>query len=139
MADPVEDHVRASRGQQPQIDTDLVGGADRLQIGPHPGLIGDDPCVLRVGLAVAPVGRRGVVKDPAWKVEHALPPVGQQRQQQRRPAGVEIGGPHRLVLLGQRGHGGDQAAQGGLVVGHPPREQHPTGRVDDDAVVRPFP
>ena len=55
--------------------------------GPHPGLIGDDPGVFGVGLAVAAVGGCRVVNSPARKVEHPLRPVGQQRQQQRRRSG----------------------------------------------------
>jgi len=60
-SDPVEDQVRASSGQQPQIGADLVATSNRLQIGAHPGLVGDDPCVLGIGLAVTAVGRRCVV------------------------------------------------------------------------------
>jgi len=31
-----------------QIDADLVRIANRLQVGPHPRLVGDDPGVLEV-------------------------------------------------------------------------------------------
>lgn len=106
--DTVEDQIGASNGQQAEIGADLVAGAYRLQVGAHPRLVGDDPGILRIGLAIALIGRRGVVNDPARDVEHVLPVVGEQRDQQRRAAGVQIGGPHHLTAVSHSEHRRDQ-------------------------------
>jgi len=37
-----------------------------LQVGAHAGLVGDDPRVLRIGLAITAVGRCGVMNDPKF-------------------------------------------------------------------------
>ena len=95
--DPVADQIRAAGGQQPQVHADLVGAADGLQIGAHPCLVGDDPGVFRVGLAITAVGRRGVVHDPSRDIEQLLRMRGQQLDQQRRAAGVQIRGPTDLA------------------------------------------
>jgi hypothetical protein len=86
---------------------DLVSPADRLQVGAHPRLVGDDPGVLGVGLPISAVGGCGMVHDPAGDIEQPLPVTGEQCDQQRRAAGVEIGGPADLVAVAEIDHGGD--------------------------------
>jgi hypothetical protein len=65
-----------------------------------------------------------MVHDPARNVEEPLPVTGEQCDQQRRAAGVEIGGPTDLVASGEVDHGGDQLEQLGLVIGDAAGEQH---------------
>lgn len=45
--------VGASAGEDVQIHSDVVSGADGLEVAPHAGLVGDDYRVLGVGLSVA--------------------------------------------------------------------------------------
>ena len=93
------------------------------QVAAHAGLVGDDEGVLRVGLALAPVGAGGPVDGPAGDVEQLLAVVDQQRDQQGGPA-VGRGPPPRSPLaLGQGQDVADQLQQLRLVVGHPPRQQ----------------
>jgi hypothetical protein len=76
--DPVADQVRATGGEQAQVDADLVRTAHGLQISAHARLVGDDPGVFRVGLAITPVGRCGVMHDPSGDIEQLLSVRGQQ-------------------------------------------------------------
>lgn len=62
--------------------------------------------------------------------------VGQQRNQQCRATGVQVGGPHHLSAVGNIQHSRDQHEQISLVVGAS-LGRHT--RPDDDAVVRSLP
>lgn len=103
-------------GEQPQVSADLVTTAYRLQVGAHSGLVGDDPCVLPVGLAITSVGRCRVVDDPAWDGEHLLATFGEQRDQQCCASGVEVCRPHRFAAVGDLVYGSDQLQQRRLVI-----------------------
>ena len=72
------DHVQPVGCQQSQIDRDLSGDADRLQISTHPGLVSDDPGILCVRLPVAAIRGRGVVHDPARDIQQLLVVAGEQ-------------------------------------------------------------
>jgi hypothetical protein len=54
--------------------------------------------------------------DPAREIQHPLTTLGQQRDQQRSTARVQVGGPHHRIPTGQRKHRGDQLKQRGFVV-----------------------
>ena len=132
------DHVESVGGQQPQVDRDLVRDPDGLQVGAHAGLVGDDPGVLRVGLPVAAIRRRGVVHDSARDIEQLLAVAGEQRDQQRRAAVGQVRRPADLAVAGELDHGGDQVEQRGLVVADLRRQPNAAVAVDDDAVMRAF-
>lgn len=105
------------RGEQPQIGADLIGAADRLVISAHASLIGDDP---------------------AESVEHLLAVRFEQREQRRRPTGVQVGGPHHGVAVRRDKHRRDQIEEGTFVVVNPLRQDHRTCCIDRDAVVGVF-
>jgi hypothetical protein len=70
-----------------------------VEIAAHARLIGNDRCVLRVSLAVAAVGRRGVVDGTTGDVEQFLLVLDEHGDQQCRAAGVEIGGPKDAAAI----------------------------------------
>ncbi len=134
------DDVDAVGRQQAHVDSDLVGSADGLEVGAHAGLIGDDPRVLRIGLSVAAVGRGGVVHDPAGNVEQLLVVSGEQRDQQGGTAGVQVGRPADVAVVGGKlDHRADELEEGSLVVLDSLGQQHPSFLVEHDAVVRFLP
>ena len=130
------DHVQTVGGQQPHVNRDLVRDPDGLQISAHAGLVGDDPGVLGVGLAVAAIRRRGVVHDSARDIQHPLPVAGEQRDQQRSAAGVQVRRPADLAVARELDHSGDQLEQLGLVVVDLAGQQNAAVAVNDDAVMR---
>ena len=132
---PVRDQVGAVRGQQPQLSADLVPGPQRLQVPTHPGLVGDDRGVFRVGLPVTAVGTRRVMHGPARDVEQFLLMSHEDADQQRRAAVVQIDRPTHGTAVREPGDRGQQLEQLTLVVGDLPRQQPHTIRVDDDAVM----
>lgn len=73
------DQADMAIGQQPQFHRDVVG-AYRLQVTPHPGLIGDGAGVPGVGLALTAIAVRAPVDSDAGDVDKLLAVVDQQRQ-----------------------------------------------------------
>lgn len=100
--------------------------------------VGDNPCVLRVGLAVPAIGRRSVVHDPPGNVERLLSVRFEQGNQQRRPTGVQVGRPHHGITVGRDEHRRDQVQEGTFVVVDPLGQDHGTSCVDRDAVMGTF-
>ena len=70
-----------------------------MQVAAHAGLVGDDRSVLRISLPVAAVARRGVVNGAARDVKQLLVVFDEYGDQQRRTAGVEIGGPEDAATV----------------------------------------
>lgn len=114
--------VRTAGGEHPQLDHELVGGAQLGQIASHPGLVGDDTGVLGVGPALAAVASRGAADRLAGQVAHRLAVFPQHGQRQSRLHGGQVHRPLRLVGA-QAGHFAQQCQQIGLVVGHSPGQQ----------------
>lgn len=83
----------AVRGEDFQVDTDLVACFDGFQVASHPGLVGDDGGVFGIGFAVALVGGGCVVDDPAGYVEQRLAVSFEERDQEGTAAGAEVGCP----------------------------------------------
>nr|WP_268933960.1 hypothetical protein [Sinomonas notoginsengisoli] len=108
---------------------------DRLQVAAHPGLVCDDPGVLRVGLALAAVDPCGMVHGPSRDVEDRLAMREEGADQQRRPSLVQVRGPVDLPVPGQGKDVGDQGKDRVLGVGQPPGEQPASVLVYDHAVV----
>lgn len=84
-----------------EVDSDLAGLLQGLQVAAHPGLVGDDVGVPCVGLPIAPVGTGGVVHGAARDVEQLLPVADQQGDPQRGSAGVQVDRPDHRVAVGQ--------------------------------------
>lgn len=137
-AGAVSDEIGAVRGEHPQLDRDVVRRADRGQIPTHPGLVGDDRGVFRVGLPVAAVGGRGVMDRAAGDVEQGLPVRGEHRDQQRGPALIQIRRPDQLAGVGQSGHVRQQREDLVLGVGDLPRQQPGAVLVDHHAMMMGF-
>ena len=88
-----------------------------VEVSAHPRLVGDDRGVLRIGLAVTAVGARGVMHNPSRNVEELLVVVEQQRDQQRRAAGIQIDRPSNRSAISYRFDRSDQITQSVFVVG----------------------
>lgn len=129
----VEDHVQAPCRQRAQVDGDLVARPQQPEILAHAGLVGDDEGVLRVSLALAPVGGRGPVDRQAGQIGHGLVVAEQQADQQGGAAVVEVDGPQHVG--GYRQDVADELEQLGLVVQDPAGQQPFAVRVDHHAVV----
>lgn len=71
-----------------------------MQIAAHASLVGDDSCVLRVGLSVAAIGRRGMVNSPARNIDEFVIALDEQGDQQSGAAGVEVYGPQNPAAVG---------------------------------------
>ena len=136
-AHTVMDNVQPVRGKEAQIDGDLGGDADGLQIGAHAGLVGDDPRILRVGLSVTPIRCRGVMHNPARDIEQLLPVRREQSDQQRSTAVGEIRCPTDLVTV-DPDDSRYQVEQLSLVIADLGRQQDAAFPVDHDAVMGPL-
>ena len=132
---PVVNHVEAVGGQQAKPYGDLVGREDREQVGTHARLIGDDSGILRIGLAIAPIRRSGVVHDPSGNVEELLPVRLQQRDQQRSSPIGEVRGPRDFTAVGNSQDRGNQIQQVTFLVRHLGRQDDDPCTVDQHAVV----
>jgi hypothetical protein len=129
----VADHVRAPGGQGPQVDGNLTTGPQTPQVLAHAGLIGDDERVLRIGLALTPVGARGPVDGESGDVGHGLVVAEQKPDQQRGTTVVGVHRPQHVLVEGQ--HVTDQLQQGRFVVQDPAGQQPPAVRIDHHAVM----
>ncbi len=117
LAGAVKDHVQASGGQGPQVDSDIVAGPQQAQIAPDAGLVSDDEGVLRIGLSLTPVGGRGPVNREAGQIGDWLAVGDQKADQQSGTAVVEVDGPQHVA--GHRQHIPDELEQFGFVVVDP--------------------
>lgn len=102
------DHVEAVGGQKSQVDRDLLCDPNGLQIGAHASLMGDDACILRAGLPIAAIGRRGVMDDPAGGVEQLLRVRGESCDQRRCTPVGQVRRPTDLFAVGEFDDSGDQ-------------------------------
>jgi hypothetical protein len=110
-------------GQPGQLGDQLFPEGDQGQVRAHPGGLGDQPCVLGVGLPLAPEHARHPVHRPAGHIGDLLAGGDQHGQQQRRRRAGQI---HRPAHLGSSaGRPGHQLLDGSLVVGHLLRPAQP--------------
>ncbi|PSK54724.1 hypothetical protein B0E53_07076 [Micromonospora sp. MH33] len=134
LAQPVDrpgavgDQIGAAAGEHAQLGDQIVTGSQHRQIPAHPGLIGDDPGVARVGLALTAIHPGRVVDRAAGQVPDRLVVSPQHAQQQGRLDGGQVDRPLHLP----RCHSavGDDLRDLTLVVGDLPRQQHRTVRVE---------
>jgi hypothetical protein len=101
----------------------LVRGSQLGQVAAHPGGIGDDPRVLRVGLALAAEYPGHAVHYPAGHVDDFLAAGQQDREQQRGGRGDQVHRPPHLAAPGTLGGTADQFLDRLLAVGHLDRPQ----------------
>ena len=94
--DAIALQVPAPSHEHAQLDDHLVRYADRGQVTTHPGLVGDDRGVFRVGLARTPVTAGRPIDLVPGQVTDLLVVSGQQRQQQRGFSGADINSPADL-------------------------------------------
>ena len=83
-ADPVGHQVPAVADQHGQLGDQLILGPGPQQVLAHPGRLGDDQCVLGVGLGFPGEGAGHPVDRPARHIDHRLVGGGQQPAPTRR-------------------------------------------------------
>ena len=96
---PIGCEISAAGAEYAEIHGSFVTVTQWVEVSAHPCLVGDDRGVLRIGLAVTAVGARGVMHDPSRDVEELLVVVEQQRDQQRRAAGIQIDRPSNRAAI----------------------------------------
>ena len=69
-----------------QLGEIVLAGDDLREVGPHPGLVGDDKSITGVGLGLSWVGVARAVHSQARKVVNSLLSLPQQRQHKRHGA-----------------------------------------------------
>ena len=95
-------------------------GDDPREVGPHPGLVGDDVGVAGIGFGLPRVSVARTLDGKAREVEDPLLPLPQKRQQERRAAPWLVDGPDGLLREGE--HLVDESREVGLLVFDPAGE-----------------
>src|SRR5215212_8199786 len=116
----VDYEVAPASEEEPQLGEGALLGSEFGEIPSHASLLGDEAGIPPVGLGLPAVGVAGAVDDQAGNVENPLPPLPQQRQQERRaPTGL-VDGPHEFSRKRERLV--DELEEVGLVVFDPARK-----------------
>jgi hypothetical protein len=98
---PVGDEVPPTGEQELQLGEIVLAGDELREVGPHPGLVGDDKSITGVGLGLSWVSVASPVHSQAGKVVNSLLSFPQQRQHERRGAARLIDGLDDLASPGE--------------------------------------